>query len=177
VQGMPRKHLGVSIRRSVALAVALGVLAACSDGPNLTTGTDPVPAASTVFSTPPAMAGGHDCASPSPTLETSRGLEVQGTMRGGGELWALFDGANVLRSGSAITTYWRVAGNGALQITLVGSDDRIQRVPGVRPGVPPYEWSQPGEPWRSVITFPQPGCWRIYVQRGEADGEVWIEAS
>lgn len=176
MDGMPR-HSIPWIRRAVMLVAAVVAFAACSGGPSLTTGTDPVPAASSVVSTPPAMASGHNCANPSPSVATNRGLEVRGTMRGGSEVWALFDGVDVLRTGAAITTYWRIAGNGALQITLVGSDDRIQRVPGVRPGVPPYEWSQPGEPWRSVISFPQPGCWRIYVQRGEADGEVWIRAS
>ncbi len=173
---MPRND-SLVIRRVVTFVVAICALAACSSEPSVTTGTDPLPAASTVATTPPPIPSGRSCSNPSPSTQAEHGLEVRGVMRGDGDLWALFDGAATLRSGTPITTYWRISGNGALRITLVDASGRIERVTGVAPGVPPYEWAPPGEPWKSVITFPQPGCWRIYVQRGSLDGEVWVQAS
>jgi hypothetical protein len=95
-------------------------------------------------------------------------------MRGGGTVFALFTGVDALAAGEPISTYWRVGGGGALKITLVGPGDRIDHVSGVRPGVPAFTWELPGEPWQSELTFPQPGCWRIYLVRGGADGEVWV---
>ena len=164
------------VRCAVALAATL-VLGACGGGPSVASGTDPIPAGTTVASTPPPMPGGRSCANPSPIRPTQHGLEAQGTMRGGGVASALFTGVGALAAGEPIPTYWRVGGGGALKITLVGPSDRIVRVSGVRPGVPPFTWDPPGEPWQSTLTFPQPGCWRIYLVRGGTDGEVWVRVS
>ena len=169
--GMRRSTL--VLFRLAAFAVTLA-LAACSSGPSVASGTDPIPAASTVVSTPPPMPGGRSCAKPSPTRPLAHGLEAQGAMRGGGAFYALFTGVDALTAGTPMTAYWRIEGSRALRIELVGPGDRLVRVSGVRPGMAPFPWDQPGEPWQSDVTFPQPVCWRIYVARGDVDGELWV---
>lgn len=168
-----RRSTIVGVRWAVTLAVTVA-LGACGHGPTISSGTDPIPAASSVVSTPPPMPGGRSCTNPSPLRPVAHGLEVQGAMRGGGVFSALFSDVDTLTAGTPITTYWRIGGARALQIVLVGPADRIVPVSGVRPGVAPFTWNRPGEPWQSELTFPQPGCWRVYVARGSADGELWV---
>jgi hypothetical protein len=170
-----RRKTPSSIRRVVALVVAVFALAACSNDPDVASGTDPIPAASTVSTTPPPMPDGGSCTNLSPTRIIGQGLEVRGRLRTGEPVWALFDGVDSLPSGTSIKTFWFMSGDHALQITLVGPSDRTEHGTGIRPGVAPGDWSHEGEPWQSSITFPQPGCWRIYVQRGTSDGELWVE--
>jgi hypothetical protein len=171
---MPR-HAPSPWRRSVVLAAALLVLSACASGPTITTGTDALPGASTVTATPPpAIPGGRSCTNLSTTAQEKHGLEVHGVMRNGEPFYAMFDGAQRLESGRAMTTYLRVPGARVLRITLVGRADRLVRGAGLRPGLPPYPWDRPGDPWVGTLTFPQSGCWRIYVDRAGFDGEMWV---
>ena len=164
--------------RIAAAAAALVVLASCSGGPSITTGSDVLPGASTVAATtPPGIPGRFSCDAPSPATTTVHGLQVQGALRGGDPFYVLFDGVDAIDTGTALTTYFRIDGGGALHVVLVGPSDRIVRATGVRPGVPSYAWDRPGEPWRGTLTFPEPGCWRIFVTRGSLDGEAWIETS
>ena len=171
-----RHNAARSVRCLVALVATLA-LAACSDGPSVASGTDPVPAGSTVTSTPPPMPRGGSCQHLSPIQAGAHGLEALGVMRDGGTLYALFADVDALTAGTPIMTYWRLGGDRAMRVTMIGPDDRIVHASGVRPGVPAFKWDRPGEPWRSELSFPQPGCWRLYVERGSLDGEVWVRVS
>jgi hypothetical protein len=169
---MPR-HEPSRWRRSVVLVAACVVLPACASGPTITTATSPV--ATTVSATPPPdIPDGRSCSNPSPTSREKHGLEVQGVMRGGQPFYALFDGARRLATERPQLLYLRMPGARTLRITLVGPDDRLVRVSGLRPGLPPYPWDRPGDPWTGTLTFPQAGCWRIYVDRSGFDGELWV---
>jgi hypothetical protein len=61
-----------------------------------------------------------------------------------------------------------------VRLTLIGPQDRITRVPAPHPGLPPYPWARPGDPWTGTVAFPQTGCWRVAVARGGLDGEMWV---
>ena len=174
MEEMPRPA-AFSRRRAITLVAMLLAVGACSSGPSVRTGTDPLPTTSATVTTPPPIAGGRSCGNPSPTVAGQHGLEIQGRMREGQSFFLLVNGAADLAAGKDYTTYARINGAGALKITMVGPSDRIVHATGVRPGVPPYTWGQPGEPWTATLAFPQPGCWRIYVQRGSLDGEAWVQ--
>jgi len=171
-----RRNIAFPVRCAVAL-VATVALGACSDGPTVASGTDLIPTRSSAATTPPPVRGGGSCADLSPTRVVAHGLEVRGRVLRGGSVYALFAGVDGLTAGSQITTYWRLGGDRALRITMIGPDDRIVHAHAVRPGIPAFTWDQPGEPWRSELLFPQPGCWRLYVQRGGLDGDLWVRVT
>jgi hypothetical protein len=172
-----QRHAPSPLRGSVVLVAALFALSACTSGPTITTGTDALPGASTVApTTPPPLAGGGSCTDLSPVTRTKRGLEVEGRMRGGEPFYALFDGAPALRAGPSTTVYWRLQGARSVRVLLIGANDRIVRITGLHPGLPPYPWPRHGDAWVGTITFPQPGCWRIYIARSDTDGEMWVRA-
>jgi len=171
-----RANATFPLRCAVAILATLA-LGACAEGPSVASGTDPAPVGTGVATTPPPIPGARSCENLSPIHAVAHGLEAQGKMRGTGSLFALFADVDTLTAGTPITTYWRLGGARALRVTLVGPGDRVAHATGVRPGVPPFTWDQPGEPWSSVVTFPQPGCWRIYVARAGADGDVWVRVT
>lgn len=171
-----RRKIAFPARLAVAM-MATVALGACSDGPSVASGTDPIPTGSSVAATPPPVRGGGSCTDLSPANVLARGLETRGRIRGGGTVFALFAGVDALSAGNPITTYWRIGGDRALRITMIGPDDRIVHATAVRPGVPPFTWDQPGEPWSSEVEFPQPGCWRLYVQRGALDADIWVRVT
>jgi hypothetical protein len=161
-------------RRAVAVvATALFVMAGCADT-DVPRGSDPIGSVSPVVTVPPTI-GRVGCDPPSRSSELDAGLEVEGAVEGGGgrdQLWALFEGGEI-RAGAPVDVYWRIGGDKALRITLVGPNDRIVAVSAPRPQPHP-EWDRPGEPWVSTITFPQPGCWRVYVERSRREGDLWV---
>ena len=171
-----RRNIVFPVRCAVAL-IATVALGACGGGPTVASGTDPFPTGPGATTTPPPVLGGGSCADPSPTRVVTHGVEARGRMRGGGTVYALFAGVDALTIGSQITTYWRLGGDRALRITMIGPDDRIVHASAVRPGIPAFAWNRPGEPWSSELLFPQPGCWRLYVQRGALDGDVWVRVT
>jgi hypothetical protein len=160
-------------RARVVTAVALLGLAGCG-GADLPAGTDPVSDASPVVTVPPTI-GPVGCEPGSPATRLPEGLEVQGTIDAPGEeLWALFETAGPITWQEPIPVYWRIGGDRSLRITLVGPNDRVAPVPAPMPK--PHEtWERPGEPWMGTITFPQPGCWRIFVERARRQGDLWLE--
>jgi hypothetical protein len=161
--------------RSAALVAAVLVLSACATGPTITTGTDALPGASTVTATPPApVPGSGNCSDLSRATRIKRGLEVQGVVQGGDPFYVLFSGARSLTHGRALTAYLRLPGARSVRITLMGPQDKIARATGVHPGLPSFPWVHPGDPWTGIITFPQPGCWRVHVQRSALDGDMWV---
>ena len=105
-----RQNIAFPVRCAVALVAAVA-LGACSDGPTVASGTDPIPTGSSAATTPPPVSGGGSCADPSPTRVVAHGLEARGRIRGGGTVYALFSGVDALTAGSQITTYWRLGGD------------------------------------------------------------------
>jgi hypothetical protein len=133
----------------------------------------PVPPAATFV--PP---GGTGCAPPSPANALSR--EARGTSATV-ELWALIQEgtfadqqAAVLSNatGRNIKIVWRMTGSGDPTFTLIGQDGSRSDV--AHSGLHGSNWSRPGDEWGSIFVFPQPGCWRIHVERGEASADLWI---
>lgn len=162
-------------RAVVLLATALLALSACG-GTDVPRGADPI-ASTAVAPTMPPTIGPVGCDPPSPSSQLEAGLEVEGTVEGGNdELWALFETDGPIASGAPTDVYWRIGGEKALRITLVGPNDRIASVPAPRPQPHP-DWDRPGEPWVSVISFPQPGCWRVFVERSRRQGDLWVQVS
>jgi hypothetical protein len=164
---MCARRVGATMTVCASLAVP-----ACG-GPDLPEHQDPLARASSI-STLPSNVGPADCRPPSPAVQIDLGLEIHGA----GErtdVWALFESAEPLRSGQAIRAWWRVAGSHALELVLVGADGEIP-VENARPD-PTLPWKRPGDQWVSTVTFPQPGCWRISVTRGDAHGDVWVRVS
>lgn len=154
-----------------ALATALVVLTACGDT-DVPRGADPIGSASRVVTLPPTI-GPVGCEPGSPASTLGDGLEVEGEVKGRDELWALFEGDGTVGWGVPVDVYWRIGGDKGLRITLIGPNDRIASVPAPHPQPHP-EWDRPGEPWVSSITFPQPGCWRVYVERSRVQGDLWL---
>jgi hypothetical protein len=158
----------------VLIAVCIA-LAGCANGPTITTASGPLPATSTVSATPPPdIPSGRSCDNLSPSSSGKHGLEVHGTMRGGQPFYGLFRGAKQLTAGDGVTTYFHMPGARVLRVTLVGPGDRIVRVGGLRPGLTPFPWDRPGDPWVGTLTFSRGGCWRVYVDRSGYDGEMWV---
>jgi hypothetical protein len=177
VERMPW-HLPSPQRLAVVLAAAASMLSGCASGPAIITGTDARPATSPVTSmTPPPLPGGGSCTNLSPAIRVKRGLQVKGRMRNGDPFYALFDGVRTVPAKRSITTYFRLPGVRTVRIMMIGPNDRLSRASGLRPGLPPYPWDQPGDAWLGTITLPLPGCWRIYIERGELDGEMWVRAA
>lgn len=93
-------------------------------------------------------------------------------------MFALFESDFPPQSSTDLVVWWRVGGDHDLKLTLVDGSGREVKVPGVYPDPSKTEWTRPGDPWRSVIRFPQPGCWRIVVERGTGrHGDVWVQVS
>jgi hypothetical protein len=163
-------------RRSAALVAACVVLAACGQGPTISTATAVAPGTNTATATPPPdIASPRGCHDLSPAQRAKRGLEIVGQMRDGEPFYALFDGVrSQIAAGAHITTYLRMPGARVVRLTLVGPDDRLVHVAGLRPGLAPYPWDRPGDPWTGTLTFPRSGCWRVYVDRAGDDGEAWL---
>lgn len=156
-----------------ALVLSACLTAAC--GPSVASGTDPVDQASPIVSVPPTVSTTQGCDPATPSSQLRQGLEIQGvTQRAGSKLWALFDTHDGLVSQTDTRVWWRVSGDHALRVTLVGPNERMVSVNGSVPQ-PKANWTRPGEPWKSTITFPQSGCWRVFVQRGDTIGDFWVE--
>jgi hypothetical protein len=160
-------------RVCAAMTVCASLAVSACGGPNLTEDQDPLARASSI-STLPSNVGPADCRPPSPAEQIDLGLEVHGT-GDRSDVWVLFESAEPLRSGQSIRAWWHVAGSHELELVLVGSDREIP-VGDARPD-PTLPWNRPGDQWLSTVNFPQPGCWRISVTRGDAHGDVWVQVS
>jgi len=183
-QEMTDRPRDIRARRAAAVLAAVVALAApACGGPDISSGNDPLANASTIATVPPTVAGGAGSCEPgSPVTQLPLGLQVKGVLSGTGgadELWALFQDANgvplqgSIPAATDLTVYWRVGGDHALNVSLVGSNDRLIDVGGERPE-PLEGWTKAGEPWVSSFAFPQPGCWRLFVERGGRHGDVWV---
>lgn len=160
------------IRRAVLVAtVATAVAVSCSDA-GVPRGIDPVASASVVVNVPERV-GREGCDPGSPVSEIDGGLEVEGRVDGRGELWALFATDRILAA-EPIDVHWRIDGDKTMRVVLVGPNERVVSVTPPKPE-PTLTWDRPGEPWSGTITFPQAGCWRVYVERARVRGDVWLE--
>jgi hypothetical protein len=156
-------------------AVALFLLGACNR-PSVPTGTDPAAGGASIKTVPPTV-GPTGCSPGSPGSQLPLGWQVRGSSNVPGEaIWALFQTNDGVHAGHPIKVYWRIAGNHALRITLIGEQDELVYFNNAHPE-PLAGWTRPGEPWVSDITFPQPGCWRIFVERGSQMGDLWMQVS
>ena len=166
---------GTSPRVLIVALAAVVALAACGGGPTLATVAPP--STTHVTTTPPPVPGAGSCTNLSPARDGKHGVEVQGTTTDDEPLAVLFAGVHhTIPSGRSLTTYVRVGGVRALRVSVIGTDDHVDRILGFRPGLPRFAWDRPGTPWTGALRFPNAGCWRVYVQRGGLTGELWIHA-
>lgn len=174
VERMPRLIRSPRVQ-IVALTAVFFALSACGNGP--TVATVSAPATIRVTTTPPPVSGSGSCTNLSPARDGNHGIEVDGTTTDQEPLTMLFAGAHhTIPANKTITTYVRVGGVRALRISLIDQAGHVDRVLGFRPGLPPFDWSGGGTPWKGTLTFTDPGCWRVYVQRGGLNGELWLHA-
>jgi hypothetical protein len=172
---MPRLVRSARVR-IVALVAVFFALSACGGGPTVATVSPP--ATVHVTTTPPPVPGAGNCRNLSRARENKHGIEVHGTTTAHEPLTVLFAGAHhTIPSGKALTTYVRVGGVRALQISISDRAGKVSRLFGFRPGLPRFDWPGAGTPWTGTTTFPQAGCWRVDVQRGGLTGELWLHAS
>ncbi len=174
MERMPR--LAMSPRVWIgALAAVFVALTACGSGPTVATASPP--STIEVTTTPPPVPGAGSCSNVSTAREGRHGIEVEGTTTHHESLTVLFAGVHhTIPAGKALTTYVRVGGVRALRISVIGTNGHVDRALGFRPGLPPFDWPGPGTPWTGTLTFPESGCWRVYVQRGGLTGELWLHA-
>lgn len=158
-----------------ALAAICVVLSACGNGPTVATASPPGTVRLTT--TPSPVPGSGSCTRLSRTADGKHGIEVQGATTDDEPLTVLFPGVHrTIPDGKWLQTYVRVGGVRALRMSVIGTDGRVQRAPGFRPGLPRFDWPGAGTPWTGTLTFPRSGCWRVYVQRGGLTGELWLRA-
>jgi len=100
--------------------------------------------------------------------------EIQGTMKSGGELWALlfFDKAYAKQE---VKIVWRITGTGKqFDIYAQHTDGTI-----IHPIWTAYHggsnWDRPGDEWGTGFNFPEPGCWTLTVTLGATTGEIRLE--
>lgn len=174
MERMPRL-VGSRRVRVVALAAVLFTLSACGNGP--TVATVSAPATIRVTTTPPPVLGSGSCTNLSRAHDAKHGIEVNGTTTDHEPLTMLFAGVHhTIPANHALTTYVRVGGARALRISVIDQAGHVDRILGFRPGLPRFDWSGGGTPWKGTVTFAKPGCWRVYVQRGGLNGELWLRA-
>src|SRR5579859_3777306 len=88
-------------------------------------------------------------------------------------LWALLFPYHLpVWSDEDLKIVWRTTGTGNFSLKAQHSDGTV-----IQPIWGPEEhggstWQWPGDEWGTGFHFPQAGCWRILVQRGNDTGEV-----
>jgi hypothetical protein len=103
--------------------------------------------------------------------------EVRGTITGG-ELWALFDGADLpAPQGVQNKIIWRMTGSGVFTVIARGPNGQT-----LKPAWGPERhggsnWNRPGDEWGSGFTFPVGGCWDLHATRQDLSGDVYIEVA
>jgi hypothetical protein len=158
-----------------ALASVFVLLTACGTGPTVATGSPPRTVH--VTTSPPRVPGSGSCSNLSSRHDDKHGIEVEGKTTDQEPLTVLFAGVDHrIPAGSALQTYVRVGGVRALRMSVIDAEGHVDRALGFRPGLPRFAWPGAGTPWEGSLRFPQPGCWRVYVQRGGLTGELWLHA-
>jgi hypothetical protein len=112
---------------------------------------------------------------PSPIQKSKNSFpEIQGTMKSEGEMWALlfFETAHTNEDEKIV---WRITGEGDEFHTQAQSEDGTLRTPVWAEYHGGSNWQRPGQEWGTGFNFPEPGCWKITVTRGETTGEIALE--
>jgi hypothetical protein len=111
------------------------------------------------------------------------GPEAQASSDHGIEVWALFFASYPIPEGepiripqdSEIKIVWRVTGSGELAIEAAGPDG-LAIAPDWGPDLHSgSNWERPGDEWGTGWTFPEPGCWTLLLQRGEAQALLSVD--
>lgn len=142
---------------AVLVALALSVGPGCSpDGSNN-----------------PAEATSASCVE-SPQVPPDHALRADAK---GGEVWALPIGPFPAQSGELLKIVWRVTGSGDPSVTAVAPDGSSHPPVNGPIAHASSNFDRPGEEWGTFFEFPEPGCWRLFVRRGEVEGvvRIWVE--
>jgi hypothetical protein len=154
------------MRQPLVLVTISIVLAACA----------PSPDRPTVTPTQSATIATQAVCQPSVAQPSKNGFpEIQGTMKSGGELWALlfFDKAQANTEEKIV---WRITGTGKQFDIFAQHEDGtiIHPIWG-----PDYHgssnWERPGDEWGTGFNFPKPGCWTLTVTLGATIGEIRLD--
>jgi hypothetical protein len=104
-------------------------------------------------------------------------LEIQGSMKSDGEMWALlfFETAHAKEDEKIV---WRITGAGEEFRAQAQNEDGTIILPVWGPDYHGgSNWERPGQEWGTGFNFPEPGCWKITVTRGETTGEIALDVS
>jgi hypothetical protein len=101
-------------------------------------------------------------------------LEIQGSMKSEGEVWALlfFETAHTNEDEKIV---WRITGEGDEFHAQAQSEDGTILTPIWTEYHGGSNWQRPGQEWGTGFNFPKPGCWEITVTRGETTGEIALD--
>jgi hypothetical protein len=101
--------------------------------------------------------------------------EIQGTMKTGGELWALlfFKEAHAKED---LKIVWRMTGSNYLFTVKAKNQNGTIVSPTWGPDYHTgSDWKRPGEEWGTGFNFPEPGCWSLTASRGTITGEIRLD--
>jgi len=101
-------------------------------------------------------------------------LEIQGSMKSEGEMWALlfFETAHMNEDEKIV---WRITGEGDDFHAQAQSEDGTILAPIWTEYHGGSNWHRPGQEWGTGFNFPKPGCWKITISRGETTGEIALD--
>ncbi len=110
---------------------------------------------------------------PSEIGTTSGGLpEIQGVSESQ-SLWALLFPYHLpVRADEDLKIVWRMTGIGYFNVKAQHTDGTVIGPIWGPEGHLGSTWERPGNEWGTGFHFPEPGCWRMLVQRGKDTGEV-----
>jgi hypothetical protein len=94
----------------------------------------------------------------------------------GFEVWALLFATYHMTIGQPvfipqdeeIKIVWRVTGEGDVSVQALGPDGSTLPPVWGPEGHIGSNWDRPGDEWGTGWVFPEPGCWSIEVERGDA---------
>lgn len=165
------------MRTRRGLLLGLFLVAACGCGPRVgvtpTTTTLVSPSTGSMATVGGAIGalplGAVGCSPPSPFVVS----EVRGTA-GAAQLFGLVGAQRPIRAGIPVKIVWRMTGVGDLVASATGPDgsDAPLTFGPERHGWSTYD--RPGDEWGTGYLFPEPGCWRLHLQRDDAQGDVWL---
>lgn len=69
---------------------------------------------------------------------------------------------------------WRSTGEGAFSVNADGPGGAVIE-PFFQERHGGSNWARPGDEWGTLWEFPEAGCWRFSVQRGNETAEISIE--
>lgn len=158
--------------KGVTLLVSALLLVACTSGPAVSSGSDPMASASTLSQLPPNV-GPSDCNPPSATTLVRANTQVAGQDGADSAFWALFPGHEPFPSATNLPVRLAVNGAHGMQIILGGPNGQEIRLDHVYPDFG-ATWGRPGDIWKAIVNFPTAGCWRISADRSDKHADFWV---